>query len=156
MVKFGVTCHFFHVGEIYSIYKDTGGGVQRLRVPLFSSTPMGVFRGGGSGLLIHFFQFYTKIGPMTRISALYPGAYAPYIDRSIRAKLIVTTQIHPLTCAERQQRTIVACTWEWCGAGHVKVAKHLRFHPYFSLYRYTYINNIALSRVSTQGSIWSG
>ena len=26
MVKFGVTCHFFHVGEIYSIYKDTGGG----------------------------------------------------------------------------------------------------------------------------------
>ena len=25
--------------------------------------------------------FYTKIGPMTRISALYPGAYAPDIDR---------------------------------------------------------------------------
>ena len=27
------------------------------------------------------FGYYTKIGPMTRISALYPGAYAPDIER---------------------------------------------------------------------------
>ena len=26
-------------------------------------------------------EHYTKIGPMTRISALYPGAYDPDIDR---------------------------------------------------------------------------
>ena len=28
--------------------------------------------------------FYTKIGPMTRISALYPGAYAPGYSADIR------------------------------------------------------------------------
>ena len=52
----------------------------------------------------------------------------------VRAELIVTTQIHPFTRAKRQQRAIIACTWGWCGVGHVKVAKHLCFHPYFSLF----------------------
>ena len=36
--------------------------------------------GGKTELL---FKHYTKIGPMTRISALYPGAYAP--DISLRS-----------------------------------------------------------------------
>ena len=29
-------------------------------------------------------EHYTKIGPMTRISALYPGAYAPGYSANIR------------------------------------------------------------------------
>ena len=42
------------------IYQDTGE-VWRLRVPFVFSTPMGVFRGGGSGLLIPSFQFKTHL-----------------------------------------------------------------------------------------------